>query len=116
MSFIYPRLIQISRVKPDTGVGAISYGAQKPDMETVIFRQIPASIQLGGTGKSPAAGVPSDSAGRSNWKILLAPGLIDNGLIKNRDKVTDDLGDRYAVTAAYWNSMGYKLLCEKLEL
>lgn len=112
MSFLYPRTISISRPTQPVGVGAVGYGAELPATETAIASGIAASIQQKRDGKMPGAGLPGD-ARSTLWRIFFN-GLA-SGFVVDRDIITDDLGIRYQVQAAYWNSMGYNCLCERLE-
>jgi hypothetical protein len=115
MSFVYPRVISITRPIADLGVGAVEYGGELPLNEESIATQLPASIQLNKQGAKPGADLPADMSNRTFWKILIPNGAIAFGTIRVRDIVTDDLGLRYAVVANYWNSLGYGLRCELLE-
>lgn len=112
MSFVYPRIITITRPGAQTGAGAVGYGGQLPASETVIASNIPASIQhkrdLGKT-----AGLPGDAVRQSGWQIMFTG--VDAGAIKNRDIVIDEFGNRYQILAAYWNSLGWNCTAEMLE-
>jgi len=115
MSFLYPRVISITRPNPQTGVGAISYGGVEATNETAVAAGLPASIQLKKSGNRPDTGLPADAQNKTDWTVFIPAACAANGTINARDIVTDDLGVRYQVTAPYWNSLGYALLCERLE-
>ena len=115
MSFLYPRLVSITRPVADLGIGQVEYGGELPINEDSIATQIPASIQLNKQGSKPGADLPADMSNRTFWKILIPLGAVSFGVIKVRDIITDDLGMRYAVAGAYWNSLGWGLRCELLE-
>ena len=113
MGFIYPRVISISRPGAQTGAGAVGYGGQVPSNETNVASNIPASIQHKRYfGK--LAGLPGDVGRSSDWQILFTG--VAQGAVQNRDIVTDDLGNRYQISAAYWNSMGWNCAAEILEV
>jgi hypothetical protein len=112
MSFVYPRTISISRPTQPNGVGAVGYGAELPATETPVASNVPASIQQKKEGRMPGAGLPGD-ARATIWRIFF--NSLQNGTVADRDIITDDLGIRYQVQAAYWNSLGYNCLCERLE-
>lgn len=112
MSFIYPRVVAITRPNQQTAVGAVAYSGLLPSDESPIAASLPASIQLDRSGKDPLGQTPSDTDGRTNWRILIPRAAAALGLIKQGDVVTDDLGLRYKVTGPYWNSLGHNLLCE----
>ena len=113
MSFLYPRTISITRQAAPNAVGAVGYNGRAPVIMASIASGIPASIQLKSTGSKPGAGLPTDTAKRSYWRIYFAGAL---GLVTERDIITDDLGKRYQVTAATWSPLGYSALCDLLEV
>lgn len=114
MSFLYPRTVNITRPAPPTGVGARGYGGVSAAQETAVASGLPANIQFAKMRGKTDAGVPADGE-KTFWKVLLPKSAAANGLIQARDIVTDDLGQRYQVTAPYWNSLGYNLMAERLE-
>ena len=87
------------------------YGGAVPADETVVASGIAASIQQKKDGKKPEAGLPGDGK-NSAWRIFFTQ---PNGTVQDRDIITDEFGIRYQVTAAYWNSLSYNCLCERLE-
>lgn len=111
MSFLYPRVISITRPQVQSGVGATGYGGLITANETVIASGIPASIQLKKQGSRPESGLPSDITKRSFWQIYFKSPL---GMVSKLDVITDDLGVRYQVSGNYWNSMGYAVMAEEL--
>lgn len=115
MSFLYPRVIAISRPLVQSGVGAVGYGGLASSGETTIASGISASIQQKKDVSKPDAGLPGDIAKRTLWLVMIPLNAVAKGVIKDRDIVTDDENIRYQVTAAYWNSLGYKVLAERLE-
>jgi len=111
MSFIYPRVIQISRPTPTTGIGALPYQALSSSSETILFSGINASIQHRGSNQLKA-GLPADANSGNEWIILF---MLPNGSVWERDVITDELAKRYQVNTAYWNSLGYQCECERLQ-
>lgn len=112
MSFMYPRLITITRPDTTSGVGAIDYQGLDPVNETIIQTEVAANIQRIENLRALVADLPGDVARGSMWAIFFK---LPNGTVLDRDIITDDLNVRYQVTAAYWNSMGYKAICERLQ-
>lgn len=112
MSFIYPRTIKITRPQILSAVGSQPYQGLNSATETLISENIAASIQKHRTSKKPIENLPSDIEDTTGWRIFFKGNL---GLVNDRDIITDDLGERYQVTANYWNSLGYTCDCEKLE-
>lgn len=115
MSFMYPRLITISRPIPTAGVGAIDYEVLQANDETVIASNIPANIQYDSTTDRITAKLPADAYRGMRWKVFIPLKSIAKGIVKDNDVVTDDEGIRYQVSGAYWNSLGCNLKCERLE-
>lgn len=114
MSFLYPRLVAISRQAPVTGGGVKPYSGMEPAEETSIASGLPASIQLAKERGKTEAALPSD-ASKTLWKVFIPLAYAPLGLIQDRDIATDDLGLRYQVQGAYWNSLGANLLVQRLE-
>lgn len=114
MSFLYPRTVSVRRPNPQTGTGAIGYGGETAANETQLLAGLPASIQhRSGKGKQGGS-LPADAPSRADWYIFIrAPNLGD---ITENDIVVDDLGKRYQVIAGYWNSLGYRVSAELLQM
>ena len=49
------------------------------------------------------------------WAIYVPPSALPRGSVKDRDIILDDEGIRYQVGQAYWEVLGYKLVCIRLE-
>lgn len=112
MSFLYPRVIAITRPTQQTGVGAVPYGGQVTVEESPVVSGLAASIQLKNDGRDTGVKLPGDGRA-TQWRVFFRHN--DRSLVKDRDIVTSDLGDRFQVIGAYWNSLGYNLLCTRLE-
>lgn len=115
MSFVYPRTISVSRQTALSGIGAQPYQALNIANETILLSDIPASIQQKKQLKVAFAHLPGDGQGVPSWNIYIPKKYAALGDIKNFDIVTDDLNNRYQVTAAYWDSLGYRCECEQLQ-
>jgi hypothetical protein len=117
MSFVYPRTIAITRPNVDVAPGYTpTYSGVLPSQETPIASGLPASIQLKKEKGRPDANLPADQDAKTLWSIFIPAGSAALGLIQNDDIVTDDLGVRYQVTGPYWNSLGYALIAERLDV
>jgi hypothetical protein len=112
MSFLYPRTISISRENTDETVGAQPYSGLAETNETVIASGIAAHIQAEKGGASPKAMLPADAARESLWRIIFKAA---NGLVQDRDFITDDQGNRYQVISAYWNPMVTSCIAQIME-
>ena len=113
MSWIYNRVISVSRQPVSTGGGVQPYSGMNPSAEQPILTDIKASIQLARERGKPEADVPADREGKSLWKVFFRGVAL--GAVKTNDIITDDLGVRYQVVLPWWDSFGYNLLAERLE-
>lgn len=117
MSFLYPRVVSITRPVGSQVVGKAGYQGSSQSNEQPVARGIPASIQASSTGRiSSAQTVPSAAPGPIHWKIFIPLNALAKGTVRDRDIITDDEGDRYQVEANYWNSLGYRLSAIRLEI
>lgn len=112
---LYPRVISIRRPDTDAAVGAQPYSGTTEAAETPVVAGLPCSIQFTGRLATPLGGTPSDAADRAAWRIMIPLAAAANGLIAERDIIVDDLGKRYQVFAAWWDSLGYNVQVELLE-
>ena len=102
MSFLYPRVISISRQIVDETLGAQPYSGLRANNETVIASGIAAHIQIDKGSLAPTPKLPGDAAYESFFKIIFKAA---RGLVKTGDIITDDLGERYQVNSADWGPM-----------
>lgn len=114
MSFLYPRTISIRRPAAQSGEGALAYGGQTQSGETSVETGVPASIQERREGQKSQVGLPGDGT-KPTWYVFIPRSALALGVVKDRDVVVDDQGERYQVIANYWDSLGYRLTAERLE-
>lgn len=124
---IYPRIIEVHRVRTnagpaDTTIGLAGYsGAEAsialadPQGEVVLQTGIKASIQASRTGLKKDSGLPQDVVFMPSWNIFTPKDAIAKGVVRDRDVIIDDEGYRYEVAQAYWNVLGLKLICIRVE-
>lgn len=116
MSFLYPRMVSITRMTATKALGAVGYNGSTPDTEQPIAAGLPAAIQLRGESRKPQANLPADAGAGTMWKILIPRASAQGVKIQNRDIVTDDAGIRYQVIGPYRTALlGLDLLAERLE-
>lgn len=116
-AFLYPRTIAVHRPNVDTTVGAdTDYSGTQESDETLVATGVRCSIQYDAGGRNPEANLPADAQGRATWKVLIPLEQAAFGTIRRNDVIVDDLGVRYQVRAPYWNSLGYNVKCETLEV
>lgn len=113
--FIYPRVIAITRPATNETPGGQDYSGTQKANETSVATGIPCSIQFSSRLSKVLGGTPSDASDIAGFRIFIPLCAAANGLITERDIATDDLGKRYQVFAAYWDSLGYNLQVELLE-
>jgi hypothetical protein len=124
---LYPRVVEIHRFKSvagptDNAIGGVGYsGAEQstnpsdPQGETVLFTGVAASIQSGDTGRKKGKAIPTDVFYAPTWYIFIPAFALPQFSVRDRDVVVDEEGYRYEVGQAYWNLLGYKLSCVRLE-
>lgn len=124
MSLIYTSTIDVHRVKTVAGttdaIGLTGYsGAEQSQTsaqgETVLFTDIPASIQSATMGRKKDAALPQDAVFAPSWIIFTPANALPKGGVRDRDILVDDGGYRYEVAQANWDILGYKLSCIRLE-
>jgi hypothetical protein len=115
-NFMYPRTISVTRPQGQSGVGAVGYSGVTKATESPVLSGIPANIQAKTTmARQPTGSLPAAPPGPIVWRVFIARNIVANGVILDRDIITDDLGCRYEVQAAYWNSMGWNIAATRLE-
>ena len=122
---VYPRTIEIHRNETNAGaadIGLAGYsGAEattspsNPADETVLFTGIPASIQAARYGTKNITALPQNTVTAPSWNIFVPLPSVQKGAVRDRDIVVDDEGYRYEVGQAYWNRLGFKMICTRLE-
>ena len=125
---LYPRTITVTRPIPNiqtsgSAIGLQGYSGLTEAVgptglggEATIATGVSCSIQARAMGKATGDDkLPSDSPGPPVWYIFIPASQIAKGLIRDRDVVTDDEGYRHQVASAYWNLLGYRLNCIRLE-
>lgn len=123
MSFFYPRSVTITRPGVQTGEGLLGYGGQTQAAETevtngsvvTVAENVPASIQAKGRqGKNDPVGLPGDGT-VAMYSIFIPRRALAKGSIRDRDIITDELGVRYQVLSDGWDSLGYQVICQRLQ-
>lgn len=123
---IYQRTVSIRRQASPEVAGSVAVGLQgyqgrvaseaSPGAETVIATGLAASIQAHSDGRAGGKNVlPGNAAAPTTWRIFIPFRALAKGVARDHDVVVDDEGYRYSVTSAYWNLLGYRLDCVRLE-
>lgn len=117
--FLYPRTITIKRQAVVASIGATgTYGGVQAATETTVVTDLPASIQYFSTSIPNESGMPGNSYGRGRYRIFIPIefGGIKSLGIQKSDTVIDDLSERYQVHAPYWDSLGWALSADLVEV
>lgn len=125
-SGLYPRTIEVHRTRTPAGstdkLGLVGYSGTEqttdpadPQGEIVLFTGIPASIQASQTGRKKDSSLPQDAVWAPTWRIFVPSSALDLYAVRDRDIIVDDEQYRYEVAQAYWNLLGYQLICIRLE-
>jgi len=126
---LYCRTIEVHRNKTvagatDTVIGLTGYSGSEaststsdPAGEVVLFTGVPASIQAKRFGQKNvnAGGLPQDIVWLPAWDIFIPASSLAKDTVRDRDIIVDDENYRYEVGQAYWNRLGMKLVCVRLE-
>jgi len=127
MGLIYSRTIDVHRPKTQAVAGTanvatlVGYTGTTIDTtsltgETIIYSQIPASIQFKSPLSRGESTLPSDTHAPGAWEVFISASYAAKGTIINRDVLVDDLSNRYQVEDSYWTAFGYNLRARLLEL
>lgn len=116
-TFLYPRVVAITRPVGPSGKGYVGYSGAEASEETPVASGVPASIQVDrSSSRQRSDDLPAAPPSPVVWKIYIpAFANIAKGAIEDRDVATDDNGDRYQIEAAYWHPMGWTLSAIRLE-
>lgn len=122
---IYARTIAVHRLNTvagaaDTTIGLTGYSgaeqsASPTQGETVLFTGIAASIQATAAGRKKSGTLATDAVFAPTWVIYTSASGLAKGSVRDRDIIVDDEGYRYEVGQAYWNILGHKISCIRLE-
>lgn len=121
-SFLYDRVISIWRdgsadaAQPAGGLQG--YGGRVPGVtDVLVVEGLDASIQPKGRQRSNNAELPGEAA-KSQWEILVPPGgaapaanVLLRGMIAK-----DDTGREFLIFAADPTPLGWRFLCDQLEV
>jgi hypothetical protein len=123
---LYPRTVSIQRAKTTAGstdaIGLTGYSGMEesttgsnPEGVSVLFTGIVCSIQAGAAGRKKDSALPQDIVWAPSWTIFIPAFALARYSVRDRDIILDDEGYRYEVGQNYWNLLGYKLVCVRLE-
>lgn len=111
-----------ARAPVDLAVGDLGYfghlattAPSAASGEDIIWSSVPCASSSEGYGRATSQGLTaSDSPGPTKWFFYLPP-YVPAGAIRDRDIVTDSLGNRYQVAAANWVAFALALQCVRLQ-
>lgn len=100
------RTVTVWRPQQQIGIGALGYGGSTETNQTAIATGFPASVLAAAkTGHAPT-NLPGDVA--DGWYTLLLPSLPGGVQILAHDIVTDDLNNRYVLSAVELSDLGWR--------
>jgi hypothetical protein len=123
--------LELRRVMPPEGFGALRYRAEVAQEETIIAR-LPGSLMRssqGGRHEAGLPGAPSAPEVMVLWPDLAQIGPDDRNpsdnpvsqawradqmVIRTSDAISDDMGRRWAISAAELTGFGWRLWCRLL--
>ena len=108
-AWLYLRKISVRRSKTNAVsaagaqlVGLVGYSsreqstnARDPAGEAILFREIPAAIQMRSGGTTRGMLLPGDVTAKPEWRILIPKASLPQYSIRDRDIIVDDEGYRY---------------------
>ena len=112
---VYPRTISINRPVGVTG-GLVSYAGAVEASETLIASDIVADVSIQSARRTSVSGALPDESAPVIWVVTIPPASMA-GLpaILEEDRVYDDLGRRFMVSAAEPTATGLRLDCIRLK-
>lgn len=99
------RTVTIYRPQAQTGIGAVGYGGNTRENQTIIAKGVPCSILQGTKGERAEANLPGDA--RSPWWQILMPGA--NWLLAIDDILEDDISRRYVISSPELTDAGWRI-------
>lgn len=123
---LYPRTVSVNRAETvaagNPNIGLLGYSGLAQGVgtgtlgEIVVLTGVSCSIQAQGMGRVKGQGLlPGDAPGPGQWHVFIPFTGAAKASINDRDVLVDDEGIRYQVSQAHWDSLGYKLICIRLE-
>ena len=107
------RTVTVYRPQQLSGVGAQPYGGNTAANQTPIVTGYPASIQINSKADKGVVSLPGDT--RSAWWNMLLPAIPGGVIIEDGDVVTDDISNRYTVSAAELTDLGWRITMAESE-
>jgi hypothetical protein len=107
------RTVTVFRPQQQAGVGAVGYGGNTAQNQTAIATGFPASVLINAKADNSSVKLPGDT--RQAWWNLLLPPIPGNIIIQDADVVTDEIGNRYVVSAAELTDMGWRITMAESE-
>lgn len=113
MRILRPRTIGIFRARQTAVVGRLPYGAMRKEEEDPVMVGLKAQISATRESRPITAGLPSGTLFRSLYKIIFRGPV---GVVRSKDVLRDDLGNRYQVMSAQYGRLGCDVLAELMEV
>jgi hypothetical protein len=115
VSILYPRTLTFKRPAQTPSGGLAPYQGATEAQETILITGISANVTIGSSRTGGATALPDDS-GRTAWVIVVPfPDAGTLPLIEEEDRVYDDLGRRFMVSAFEPTSVGAQINVSRLK-
>jgi hypothetical protein len=129
MSFLYPRTIQIRRLRTEAfvdgvdQVGGLGYSGATQDTdesdvdgEQILFKNVCCQIAAHQSGRTKDGLLPTDATMKPLWLIIVpSSSCVPKAAIRDRDILVDDEQYRYIVAQAWWTPLSWNLSAVRLE-
>ena len=99
-------VVTMYRPQQQIGVGAVGYGGNTAQNDTVLASGFPASILQGTKGEHGDTGLPGDV--RNPWWLILLPNMPGVSL-RTDDVMVDENGTRYTLSSTEQSDLGWRI-------
>lgn len=110
------RPVDIAASATGTGYGGFGAGGDPQSSFEGVLDWIDCNIQPSGHGGRPEAPLPADSVTRPFYDIYVPAGAVDDGTIQYNDRITDDLGRQFQVSAQQVSAIGSHYLAQQISV
>lgn len=113
MSFLRPHTITVWRNENDTSLGRQGYGADLRSEEVKVLGPVAANISEARQARPVPHNIPNAAMFRGIYLIVFEGA---DGLVKTKDIVIDQNGNRYQAMSVSWGKLGCSVLGELMEV
>lgn len=107
------RTVTLYRPQQQAGVGAVGYGGNTAQNETMMASGFPASVLQGTKGEHGDVKLPGDV--RNPWWSALLPNIPGGVRLRSDDVMVDDQGRRYTLSSTEQTDLGWRITAMEAE-